>query len=259
MAQTGGIQLVDTFRYSGKRFIDLRQHCVTLEELKATPETSIPDGFTKYVEETQSWYEWKSTNDITPETGKWRKSVPISEVLSEEYIYAIVDKDDTLLFGIRFDGEVVYNKGMSDEVRERLKELEGYQLIESNDWLFAITDSMGNVLFGIEHSGYVFIPNGVVEILTWEGYEKITPRKDVLYIIKTNGGSTDGAYINGRAVNTGEAYAFACEANILYYRGKMNVMPKIWADTDSMELWVDYPSDYEGPMLAVEEGHLFVV
>lgn len=91
MAQNGGIQLIDVFQYSGKRFLDLRQHSATLEELLATPETSIPDGFTKFCEETQCWYEWNSHNDTDPETGKWRKSVPVNEMWSEEYIFAITD------------------------------------------------------------------------------------------------------------------------------------------------------------------------
>lgn len=72
MAENGGIQLVDVFSYSGKRFIDLRQHAATLEELKATAETSIPDGFTKFCDETRCWYEWNSHNDDIAGIGKWR-------------------------------------------------------------------------------------------------------------------------------------------------------------------------------------------
>ena len=86
-----GIQLIDTFKYSGKKFLDLRQSCATLAELKATVETSIPDGFTKYCTETNCWYEYNSKNEEWEDTGRWRKASPISEFLSMEYIFAIVD------------------------------------------------------------------------------------------------------------------------------------------------------------------------
>lgn len=161
MAMTGGIQLIDAFRYSGQRFLDLRQHCATIAELVATPETSIPDGFTKYCDESKCWYEWNSHNDLDPETGRWRKSVPINEVLTEEYIFAIVDAEGTFLFGIRHDGEVVYNRGMSDEARARFKQLEGIQPMSNENYVYAITDASGRVLFGITHTGEVIYDKGI--------------------------------------------------------------------------------------------------
>lgn len=386
MATTGGIQLIDAFRYSGQRFLDLRQHCATLAELMATPETSIPDGFTKYCDETQCWYEWNSHNDIDPETGRWRKSVPINEVLTEEYIFAIVDSDGTFLFGIRHDGEVVYNRGMSDEARARFKQLEGiqpmsnenfiyaildasgrvlfgithtgevvydkgipsevkpilrklnrvlsdtrlrlsvaektisemkerlseldgymlmenenfifaimdkgeehllfgidregrvvfdkgipgevqarfdelkgYQIMHDENYLFAITDSIGTLLFGIDNEGNVSIPHGIVEITTWDEYKRKDPRQDTLYVIQGKGGRIDGAYINGRALSAGEEYAFMREENLLVYYGKMTVLPRIWINEETMELMIDYPSNYSGPLFIMEDGMLFII
>lgn len=376
MAQNGGIQLIDVFQYSGKRFLDLRQHSATLEELLATPETSIPDGFTKFCEETQCWYEWNSHNDTDPETGKWRKSVPVNEMWSEEYIFAITDKQDALLFGIREDGEVVYNKGMSDEVRvrfdelkgiqpmsnenfiyaitdasgrvlfgithkgevtydkgiptevkpilrrinrlladtrermekaetaitqikerlseldgyrimedenfifaimdkdedyllfgidrtgrvvfdkgipgevqQRFDELEGYQVMHDENYLFAITDSIGNLLFGIETTGHIVMTQGQVQMVTREQYSVMQPKPDTLYVIKGHNGTTEGAYINGQTLNAGEACNFVRDDNIIKYRGGMKSKPIIHIDHETMEAKVDYPSDYEGPMV----------
>lgn len=384
----GGIQLIDAFRYSGKRFLDLRQHSGTLAELTATPETSIPDGFNKFCDETQCWYEYNSHNDIDPETGRWRKSVPIHEVDSDEYIFAIVDADGTFLFGIRHDGEVVYNRGMSDEVRVRLAELEGYQpmnnenfiyaivdaggrvlfgitragevvydkgipeevkpilrrinrlladtrermekaetaitaikerlaeldgyrlmedenfifaimdkdedyllfgidrtgrvvfdkgipgevqkrfdelqgyqIMHDENFIFALVDNIGNLLFGIEHDGHAIVPKGIVEYMSREEYTSIKPHQNTLYIIKGRNGGTEGAYINGQVLNTGEQYSFYREANMIKYDGNMKSTPKIRIDHKNMEAVIDYPSDYSGPMIVSDKDTktLFVI
>ena len=383
---TSGIQLIDTFLYSGKRFLDLRQSCATLEELMATPETSIPDGFTKFCEETQCWYEWNSHNDTDADTGKWRKTTPIYEMLSEEYVFAITDKDGALLFGIREDGEVVYNRGMSDEARvrfdelkgiqpmsnenfiyaitdasgrvlfgishtgevvydkgipeevkpmlrrlnrdltdarerigkaeraitdikERLSELDGYRLMEDENfifaimdeneehllfgidrtgrvvfdkgvpgeveqrfdelkgyqimhdenYLFALTDNLGNLLFGIETTGHAVVPKGIVEIVSWERYKATAPHANTLYVIEGKDGRIEGAYLNGRALSAGEEYAFMREGNVLMYHGRMTSLPRIWLDEETMQLMIEYPSDYTGPLFIVEDGMLFII
>lgn len=257
---TGGIQLIDAFRYSGQRFLDLRQHCATIADLVATPETSIPDGFTKYCDESKCWYEWNSHNDIDPETGRWRKSVPINEVLTEEYIFAIMDKgEEHLLFGIAHDGSVVFDKGIPGEVQTRFDELKGYQIMHDENFIFAMTDNLGNLLFGIENTGHAVIPRGIVEVTTWEDYIKNEPHPDTLYVIEGKGGRIDGAYINGRALSAGEEYAFTREGNLLMYHGRMSPLPRIWIDYEAMQLMIDYPSDYSGPLFMVEDGMLFLI
>lgn len=380
-----GIQLIDTFKYSGKKFLDLRQSCATLAELKATVETSIPDGFTKYCTETNCWYEYNSKNEEWEDTGRWRKVSPISEFLSMEYIFAIVDFEDNLLFGIRNDGEVVYNKGMSDEVRVRLdelrgirtmhnenlvfaitdangnvlfginckgeiiydkgvpgevkpilerlnrdlkrtmermseaesvikkmkerlqelsgyklmedenfifaitdpydrllfgiardgkvvfdkgvpgevqarfEELKGYQIMHDDNYLFALTDKYENVLFAVRYDGSIVMPKGIVRVLTFEEYTKEPYTPDTLYVIQGKKGRIEGAFINGRALSAGEEYAFICDANLLVYHGSMTVLPEIWIDHEAMRLMVEYPSSYSGPIFHVEDGMLFLI
>lgn len=144
MTQTGGSQLIDVFRYSGKRFLDLRQHCATVAELLATPDSSIPDGFTKYCEETRCWYEWNSHNDETEGTGRWRKSVPIDETLADDYIFAVVDSEDTLLFGIdRHGGSVLNSISGVCEVEQ----------FDSKEYIYALMDCAGNMLYGVKRDG----------------------------------------------------------------------------------------------------------
>lgn len=352
MDKKGGIQLIDTFVYSGKEFLDKRKECQSLQELMATDETSIPDGFCKYVRDNDTWYKYHSDNKIHEDTGRWRAIYTGREMLNDEFIYGIVDSKGNLLFGIRYDGsvyqpkgipeevqkrfdelsgiqfmendrylfaivdclgnflfgidskgkvvmqqglildgdrsgielmddrnylfaimdandnvlfgitntgEVVYNKGMSKEVRTRLNELKGYQLMSDENFIYAITDINDKLLIGIKKDGTVIVPKGIVEILTWEEYKKANIDEHILYVIQGNDGSLQGAFLNRKPLSAGEEYAFFREANTLVYHGRMNVLPKFWIDYDNMELMVDYPSNYSGPVFINEDGMLFAV
>ena len=159
----GGIEIVDAFKYSGRRRLDMRQECQTVEELKATDETSIPDGFTKYVFDTDSWYRYHSDNEYTEETGRWRSILELrgAHVLSEEWLYGIVDASGNLLWGIRRNGECYQPKGIPEEVRKRFEELAGWQITESEEWLFGIVDASGNLLFGLDRKGHAMLTNGL--------------------------------------------------------------------------------------------------
>lgn len=159
----GGIEVVDAFKYAGKRRLDLRQECQSLEELKATDETSIPDGFTKYVYDTDSWYRWHGDNEPTPELGRWRSILELrgAHVLSEEWLYGIVDASGNLLWGISRSGECYQPKGIPEEVARRFKELEGWQITDSEEWLFGIVDASGNLLFGLDRKGHAVLTNGL--------------------------------------------------------------------------------------------------
>ena len=159
----GGIEIVDGFKYSGKRRLDLRQECQTVEELKATDETSIPDGFTKYVFGEDHWYRYHSDNEYTDATGRWRMIAEIQGgyILNDEWLYAITDNEGNLLWGIRRDGSCYQPKGIPEEVRERFKELQGWQIIDSDKWMYGIVDANGNLLFGIDRKGHAMLTNGL--------------------------------------------------------------------------------------------------
>ena len=347
----GGIEILDNFKYSGQRFLDQRKECQSLSELLATDETSIPDGFTKYVHDTDTWYRYHSENEEFEKTGKWRTVMHGREVLSAEYLYAIVDAAGNLLFGIKRDGSiyepkgipvevqrrfdelsglkltdsdkwlfgvcdslgnllfgidnhgklfgtcgitldgdesginlmesdnylfaindregnllfgidrhgaVVSNKGMSDEVRERFKELQGLKTIKSDNWLFALSDTSDRLLFGITHEGEIVFSRGIIKVVTWEEYEHQPTDSNALYLIESEQGTLTGAYYQGRALNTGEEYNFLMEDNVLVYRGRMSVMPKIAINHKEMTLEVEYPSNYEGPIFENVDGLLML-
>lgn len=352
MDKKGGIQLIDTFVYSGKEFLDKRKECQSLQELMATDETSIPNGFCKYVRDNDTWYKYHSGNKIHEDTGRWRAVYTGREMLNDEFIYGIVDSKGNLLFGIRYDGsvyqpkgipeeirerfeelsciqetencpyifgivdclgnllfgidrygkifiqngitldgkqsgidfmndqnflfaildaagnmlfgikhngEVVFDKGIPNEVKKRLKELDGIQMMSNEDFIYAITDNQNRLLFGIRWDGTFFAPKGIMEIISWDEYLHKPRNDNVLYVIQGTDGSLQGAFINGNPLTSGEEYAFFRQDNILMYHGKMSILPKFWIDHDNMELMVDYPSNYSGPVFINEDGMLFAV
>lgn len=67
-----GITIIDNFNYKGRKFLDERQSCETLVQLKSIPEYQIPDGFIIYVKENKTHYQFDIQNSIDPTTGKWR-------------------------------------------------------------------------------------------------------------------------------------------------------------------------------------------
>ena len=66
------IQVSDQFDYKARQFDFVRQQVGTTADMKSLPETSYPDGYKVYNNETGKWYMYKSTNDIDPVLGKWR-------------------------------------------------------------------------------------------------------------------------------------------------------------------------------------------
>lgn len=156
-----GIQLIDTFQYSGKKFLDIRKHCADLAELLATDETSVPDGFCKYVESVDAWYQYLSSNDLDDSTGRWRKKYEHREILNDEFAYAIVDASNNVLFGLKWNGESFIPKGMPEEVKTRFSELSAIQPTVGLEYMFAIVDSLGNLLFGIDRAGKIVVQRGI--------------------------------------------------------------------------------------------------
>lgn len=96
-------------------------------------------------------------------------------VYSDEFAYAIVDLEGTLLWGIRHDGTVYQPKGIPEETKKQLSKLDGYQIVESPQYLFAITDKDDNVLFAIDHKGSSFVNaiNGVCRVEQFDSKEFI--------------------------------------------------------------------------------------
>ena len=97
------------------------------------------------------------------------------------------------------------------------------------------------------------IKGGMVQCVSWEEYHAMeNPWPNTLYIIMGKDGSTEGAFINGASLNTGECFCFFREGNEILYGGNLGVLPRVRIDYETMEAKVDYPSDYRGPLLMTD-------
>ena len=67
-----GISLGLNFDLQAELFLDARQSFDTLAQMKAFPESSVPEGFVSYNKETKSEYQFNPANDDDPNLGKWR-------------------------------------------------------------------------------------------------------------------------------------------------------------------------------------------
>lgn len=65
-------QLADNFNLRSKKFLDDREQFDTLAMMRAYREVDIPEGFMSFCVETKAWYRYDSTNEVDPDTGKWR-------------------------------------------------------------------------------------------------------------------------------------------------------------------------------------------
>ena len=91
-----GIGLGMGFKLDAKLNLDSRKSFKTVAEMKNFPETSIPEGFTTFNEETGLEYQFLSTNEVSETLGKWR----VKEYGSGKQWYTIVDEPIISLDGL---------------------------------------------------------------------------------------------------------------------------------------------------------------
>lgn len=122
------------------------------------------------------------------------------KVTSDEYAYAIVDSEGTLMWGIRHDGSVYQPRGIPEETKARLNELKGIQTYENAQYLLAVTDKDGNLLFALDRKGGSIINSisGVCDIGQFESkeylYAVIDSAGNLLFGVKQNGTFTTSKF-----------------------------------------------------------------
>lgn len=67
------INVADNFSYLGAKPLDGRIKYDTLAAMKAMADSTLYDGCLAYCVATDKTYQWKSTNTVDPDTGKWRE------------------------------------------------------------------------------------------------------------------------------------------------------------------------------------------
>lgn len=67
------LTLGDNFSYGGSKPLDARLKYATLADMKSVADATMYDGCLAYCVATDKTYQWKSTNTVDTDTGRWRE------------------------------------------------------------------------------------------------------------------------------------------------------------------------------------------
>ena len=120
-------------------------------------------------------------------------------VANNEYLYAITDHDDALLFAIKRDGSVDWAKGIPDHIRQPLEQLfqivstkvdkvtgkslinsifaDEVSVISNDEYLLAVVDSSDRILFSINKKGEIDFQSGLPDALS-KYVERLEEKED---------------------------------------------------------------------------------
>ena len=91
--------LGDNFSYQGAKPLDARLKYDTMANMKAVADATMYDGCLAYCVATDKTYQWKSTNTVDVDTGKWREftsgdSLPLGGTTGQALVkHSNTDKD----------------------------------------------------------------------------------------------------------------------------------------------------------------------
>ena len=150
------------------------------------------------------------------DTGLFEGALNLHVVSNDEYVYAIVDDEETFLFGIKKDGSVEWAKGIPQHIQRVLsgkvdradgKSLinetfaNGVKIASNDEYVFALMDKNDTFLFGIERDGSVSWNKGVPQAFL----EALNAKQD-----KIDGKTlVDRTFANGVHVVSNDEYVFA--------------------------------------------------
>lgn len=80
------LTLGDNFSYGGSKPLDARLTYATLAEMKAVPDSTMYNGCMAYCVATDKTYQWKSSNTVDPDTGRWREFQTGSTIVVDDEI-----------------------------------------------------------------------------------------------------------------------------------------------------------------------------
>lgn len=107
-----GISLGMGFDLQAQSYLDIRQSFDTLAQMKAFPESSVPEGFVAYNKETKLEYQFDPANDEDPTLGKWR----VKKAGGAEIKDTVIGTDTTY---------------SSSKIEEMFKSFGGFLIVES--------------------------------------------------------------------------------------------------------------------------------
>ncbi len=95
---------------------------------------------------------------IKDESGEVHEN-PFRYVANEEYMFAVVDAEGRLLFGIKTDGSPYYPKN------------DMYRVVQNDEYLYAVVDQSDRLLIGIRHDGEII--EGKIPLKTRQEIEHV--------------------------------------------------------------------------------------
>lgn len=195
-----GTKLFDGFVFLGQDFLDKRSRVSNMEQLKGVDPNSIPEGFKIFVQDTKTWYEYDSEyhSEIT---GNWKTSNAIASMDSDKFVYAILDSEGKVLWGIKVDsttfsptieiGDVVFTPTNVDE------------------FLWVMVDQDNMIVFGIKKDGSLYAPKGMPD--------EVKERFDELSNIKVLANTDNWLFA---FVDVNDTVVWGIQSNGSIYQGK---------------------------------------
>lgn len=154
---------------------------------------------------------------------------------NDEYVFVILDSNDTFLFGVKADGSFTWAKGMSEELRSKLESIfgslesldnrkvdkeEGKGLVNdtfasgvsitiNEEYALAFVDSNETLLFGVKRDGSFVFAKGVPEPVQ-TAIKAAFAQLELAKVDKVYGKSLiDSTFATGVSFESNEEYIFA--------------------------------------------------
>ena len=199
------LTLGDNFSYQGAKPLDARLKYDTLANMKAVADATMYEGCLAYCEATDKTYQWKSTNTVDADTGKWREFETGGGGAS-----ALSELTDTNI-STPTDGQVLQYDGTNDEWVNGDVEaggvVQGYAYAQTGSGLDSILEAL-NQEIGTQYN--------VEVIKSWTGYEAYdNPTSFVFLYDDTN--KTASLMIANNSValyHASNGYAWYCAAKL---------------------------------------------
>lgn len=195
-----GTKLFDGFVFLGQDFLDKRSRVSNMEQLKGVDPNSIPEGFKIFVQDTKTWYEYDSEyhSEIT---GNWKTSNAIASMDSDKFVYAILDSEGKVLWGIKVDGTTF---SPTVEIGDVV-----FTPTNVDEFLWVMVDQDNMIVFGIKKDGSLYAPKGMPD--------EVKERFDELSNIKVLANTDNWLFA---FVDVNDTVVWGIQSNGSIYQGK---------------------------------------
>ena len=129
-------------------------------------------------------------DEITP----LHPSKQLTIVSNNEFLFAIVDTNNAILFGIQKDGNIILNSNKIDDINDLITEINSsitqlipakqFTVVSNNEFLFTVVDVNNMILFGIQKDGNIIFNSNKIDDIN-ASINQLSPAKQ-LSIVSNN-------------------------------------------------------------------------